>query len=236
VTTNRDVVLEEVIAGIQKRWGMQMIGQGVPKAAANHTPTGFEKLDRVIGDGIPRSNITSVWGLAGASGRMSLAYRIIASAQRRGEVVVFNDFPNTFDHQYAKNYGVDFDWLLLVYPNDWLHALELTRDVIALPCTGLMVLDAGVGDPPIKQHLVSLSGALERLNSVLHKSRWTLLLLVPLEGNSFPDSSVALRLIAKQVGVLREYGDICGYRVEVTVAKNKFRPAGQTAIIDIYID
>ncbi len=231
--------IEQVVSEIQRKWGidaLRTLGGAQNSSALTVTSTGYSNLDETLGiGGIPRAYMTSVWGV-GTSGMTTLAYSVIANAQRSGDVVVFSDLPTTFDQQYAQNYGVDFDRMLLVYPTDWLHALELTRDVIALPCTGLMVFDAGIGELPIHQHLASLPGALERLNTVLHKSRWTLLLLLPLQGAFFPDTPVALRLITKHVGWLREYSEVCGYRVQISVTKNKFRPVGQTTTIDMYVD
>lgn len=227
--------LQQVIEFIQKTWGTGAIGQISNKAANPYIATGIEPLDILLAGGIPRAYITSVWG-SGTSGMTTLAYRVIASAQLTGDVVVFIDLPSTFDPEYATNYGVDFERVLLVYPVDWIQALSITRDVIALPCTGLVVFDAGIADAAIGNHLSTFSGTLERLNAVLHKSRWTLLLLLPQNLMHVPDTSVALRLITKRLSWLWDQGEMCGFRVQITVAKNKFRPAGQVATVDIAVE
>ena len=81
-------------------------------------PTGFARLDALLGTGgLPRGVSASFRG-ARSSGKTALALHCLAQAQARGGIVAFLDLCRIFDPLEAASRGVDLRWLLVVRPAD----------------------------------------------------------------------------------------------------------------------
>lgn len=90
----------------------------IPRASASEgfdvIPTGLPQLDRALGiGGIPFKRITEISG-KWSTGKTSLAYSIIKSAQDRGIECIFVDAEWSFDTVYAKTLEVDTEKLGLL--------------------------------------------------------------------------------------------------------------------------
>src|SRR5262245_45704070 len=82
------------------------------------SPTGFARLDALLGTGgLPRGVSASFRG-ARSSGKTTLALHCLAQAQARGGIVAFLDLCRIFDPLEAVARGVDLRWLLVLRPQD----------------------------------------------------------------------------------------------------------------------
>jgi hypothetical protein len=120
-----------------------------PRDESAWAPTGILALDRCIGGGIPRGQVSEVVGAA-TSGRTSLVLHVLAAATCRGELVALIDALDRLDVSSAAAAGIDLDRLLWIrghvasHPGPCreanLRALEQAVKALTL------VLHAGVCD------------------------------------------------------------------------------------------
>jgi hypothetical protein len=76
-------------------------------------PTGVPPLDRCLGGGFPRGQLSEIVG-ARSSGRASVLLSMIAAATGRGELAALVDVLDMFDVASATAAGVDLDRLLWI--------------------------------------------------------------------------------------------------------------------------
>lgn len=101
-------------------------------------PTGMFEFDYATGGGFPRGRYSIVYGPE-SSGKTNLVLQAIANAQRLPppcNVAAFIDIENTFDPQWAEQYGIDVEKLILVKPQYGEQAVDIITalaeiDVIA---------------------------------------------------------------------------------------------------------
>ncbi len=93
-------------------------------------PTGFQRLDKVLGGGVPQRKITEVSG-NWSVGKSTLALQIVAQAQKMGKECLWCDSEFSFTQEYAEAMGVDCDKLELFaerIAEDTLDHLEKWAD------------------------------------------------------------------------------------------------------------
>jgi|SRR5687768_139368 len=198
-------------------------------------PTGFARLDALLGmGGLPRGASASFRG-AQSSGKTSLALHCLAQAQARGAIVAFLDLSRSFDPLEAVSRGVDLRWLLILRPHDANEGFALAAGLLSGRAIDLLVVD-------LPDLLPSrLEAPLRRLAAHARRSAIRLIVLEP-AGLSGPihgalAESVGLRLELEQRAWLRAGRDVVGRCVSVTVAKNRFGPPGRATEVEIrYLD
>ena len=194
-------------------------------------PTGFGRLDALLGTGgLPRGASASFRG-ARSSGKTALALHCLAQAQARGGIVAFLDLCRIFDPLEAVARGVDLRWLLVVRPADIDEGWSLAAALVSGRQVDLLVVDL-----PAKLR-ASHESSLRRLAAHARRSAVRMIVLEP-TSLSAPvhgalAESVGLRLELEQRAWLRVGRDIVGRRVSVNVAKNRFGPPGRETEIDI---
>jgi recombination protein RecA len=108
---------------------------------------GHKYLDELTGGGIPCGNFTTIWGSKGC-GKTSIAYKMMATAQKEGKVVVYIDMERSYDSEWAATMGVDVNSLIYVR----CHLAEEALDTIIKLCkekvVNLIVLDSIQGLSP----------------------------------------------------------------------------------------
>src|SRR5262245_17732673 len=110
-----------------------------PRAQA--IPTGFGVLDEALGvGGIPRSHITEFLGIP-TSGAITLALKVIASAQALGDIAAYLDLSESLDADYVARCGVDLAKLVLVRPQPKEKSLDMLYDIVEKKGAGVMVFD-----------------------------------------------------------------------------------------------
>jgi hypothetical protein len=254
--------LEGALARLESRWGSAAVRMGTPSERARPqvdgalalaplpmpqprpdpaplgdeiVPTGFARLDALLGTGgLPRGASASFRG-AHSSGKTSLALHCLAQAQARGGIAAFLDLSRGFDPLEAVSRGVDLRWLLILRPQDANEGFALAAALLSGRAVDLLVVD-------LPDRLPSrLEAPLRRLAAHARRSAIRLIVLEP-AGLSGPvhgalAESVGLRLELEQRAWLRAGRDIVGRRVSVTVAKNRFGPPGRAAELEIrYLD
>jgi recombination protein RecA len=150
--------------------------------------TGEPDLDRVLGGGLARGELTEVFGPV-SSGRTSIAYRALAAATRRGEIAALVDAADRFDPRRAEAAGIVLRSLLWVRPPDARAALRSAEILLATRGFGVVVLDLADGVPGALR--TSLATVWERLRRRASASRSVLLLLA---GDRLAGSSARLSL------------------------------------------
>jgi recombination protein RecA len=106
------------------------------KPRITHTTilTGLPSVDRALIDGWLHGRIVEVFGPQ-AVGKTTLMYYVIAAVQRLGGVCAFVDF-GQFDPDYARQFGVNVDELIVSQVNTDKEALSLAK----------MLADSGMVD------------------------------------------------------------------------------------------
>lgn len=88
-----------------------------PQTAPRLAPTGIEKIDVLLGGGLPQGAITELIGPEG-SGRSSFALSFLAQATQRGVVCAWIDVSDRLHPESAAAIGVDLSRLLWVRCSD----------------------------------------------------------------------------------------------------------------------
>lgn len=245
--------LDSALARLESRWGSAAIRFGTQGALAlapqpeplapepqpvgqpardDIVPTGFARLDALLGiGGLPRGASASFRGPR-SSGKTTLALHCLAQAQARGAIAAFLDLCRCFDPLEAVSRGVDLRWLLILRPADPDEGFALAAALVAGRSIDLLVVDLPDRLP------ARADASLRRLAARARRSDARLIVLepsnlaAPLHGALA--ESVGLRLELEQGGWLRAGRDIVGRRVAVNVAKNRFALPGRGAEIDIH--
>ena len=195
-------------------------------------PTGFARLDALLGTGgLPRGVSASFRG-ARSSGKTTLALHCLAQAQARGGIVVFLDLCRIFDPLEAVARGIDLRWLLVLRPRDADEGWALAAALVAGRQIDLLVIDL-----PERLHARGHDASLRRLAAHARRSSVRMIVLEPKDLaapiHGALAESVALRLELEPRGWLRAGRDIVGRCVAVNVAKNRFGAPGRKTEIEI---
>jgi hypothetical protein len=248
-----ELALGTALARLESRWGSAAVRVGV--AAADRppvdgalalepavetvaplpdeiVPTGFARLDALLGTGgLPRGVSASFRG-ARSSGKTTLALHCLAQAQARGGIVAFLDLCRIFDPLEAVARGVDLRWLLVLRPKDAEEGWALAAALVAGRQIDLLVVDL-----PERLRAGGHDASLRRLAAHARRSSVRMIVLEP-QNLAAPihgalAESVALRLELEPRGWLRAGRDIVGRCVAVNVAKNRFGLPGRATEIEI---
>ena len=241
----RQMRLDRTVASIQHKWGEEALHKGASRTRpAPHIATGFPQLDQAIGiGGVPRGKITLLSGRA-TSGKGTLAALILARAQAKGRAVAIIDLMHTSDADYLQRCGVRLADLLVVQPRNSREALDLALSLAGRPELAAILFDhwGALGQERKLQRyadaiLGQLVGELARSGVaflVLEESRWRW--RRPGWGHSALAHYSALHLRFDREQWYRPGPDVRGYRARVTLAKNKFGPAGHSVAITIHFN
>lgn len=195
-------------------------------------PTGFARLDALLGTGgLPRGVGASFRG-ARSSGKTTLALHCLAQAQARGGIVAFLDLCRIFDPLEAAARGVDLRWLLVLRPADVNEGWTLAAALVAGRQIDLLVIDLPERLP------AGHDASLRRLAAHARRSSVRMIVLEPTNlaapVHGALAESVSLRLELEPRAWLRAGRDIVGRCVAVNVAKNRFGPPGRQTEIELH--
>lgn len=256
-------LLESAINQIEKRHGkgaIMRLTEMPSRLQVEAIPTGAIELDIALGiGGIPRGRVTEIFGQEG-SGKTTLAYHIIAEAQKLGGVAVYIDTEHALDPEYAKNVGVDLDRLLLSQPDTGEQALEIADTVVRSGAVDVVVIDSvaalvpkaelegEMGESHVGLQARLMSQALRKLVGSIQKSRTAAIFINQVRqkigvmyGN--PETTpgglalkfyASVRLRLSRGEAIKVGGETVGHRVDIKVVKNKLAPPFRDATVDIY--
>ena len=110
MTNEKDKALELAIGQIDRHFGrgtVMKLGQADQHSRITSISTGSISLDMALGvGGVPKGRVTEIFG-AESSGKSTLTYHIMASAQREGGTAAYIDAEHALDPAYAEKCGID---------------------------------------------------------------------------------------------------------------------------------
>jgi len=181
----RESALNGALGQIERQFGQGSImkmGDEAAHVKVAAIPTGALSLDLALGvGGVPRGRIVEIFGPE-SSGKTTLLYHVLASAQALGGICAFIDAEHAMDPAYAKRIGVDIDELLVSQPDHGEQALEIADllirsgavDVVAIDSVAALTpkaeLEGQMGDQTVGVQARMMSQAMRKLAGNLNRS------------------------------------------------------------------
>jgi recombination protein RecA len=223
--------------------------------------TGSWVLDDILGGGMPRGRIVELYGLEGG-GKTSIALSVISQAQKKGYYCHYIDAENSFVAEWAKNLGVNLDFLLLSQLNCTQDVFNLIENSIDSGVNVVVVdslaalspreeLEGEVGDWHVGLQARLVGQGLRKLSDKAGKAGALIIFINQIRqqvgvmfGN--PETTPggralkffsSVRLDVRSRGHLKaENGAVVGIVVHATVIKNKIAIPFRKAEIDFYFN
>ena len=262
VDVEREKALSGAIMQIERQFGkgsIMRLGDENPLMVVDVIPTGSLTLDLALGiGGVPRGRVVEIYG-SESSGKTTLAFHIVAEAQKRGGIAAFIDAEHAVDAKYAQALGVDINNLLIHQPDTGEQALDVAEtlvrsgaiDVIVIDSVAALVpkaeIEGEMGDSHVGLQARLMSQALRKLTAAINRSRTCIIFINQIRqkigvmyGN--PETTTgglalkfyaSMRLEIRRVGQIKGDDVPTGIQVKVSVKKNKLAPPFREAQFDI---
>lgn len=235
--------LESAVTAIQQRYGQQAVRKATELNHVTRPPaisSSFAAVDELTGcKGLPLNAISILSGPP-TSGKLTLAYKTLATAQQKGDTVMILDLHQNSDPDYLARCGLDLETLYLVRPAPE-QTVPLLLDLVKTRKLRLILVDSLPDILMDQQGGRALRASLDTLCTLLRGSGCALLLMdepEPLWKRWLSDSRAVARHAALHVGLKREQwlyqqDRLVGYRAVVHLLKSRWTTAKETAAIEI---
>lgn len=242
----KQTALDSSITTLKQRFGSQVFLHAAElQTHPPSIPTSFTGLDQIIRmGGVPLNALTLLSGPT-TSGKLTLAYKILASAQRQTnppQLVAILDLSATIDADYLARCGIQLNSVLIVRPTSTKEMIETLIDLLTRRLVRAILLDSLSLVAQNRENQRTLEAHLPQLLLFLRNSNCALMGLengdhfLPL-GNlsSVPNhlsSSAALHIHLQRVRWLIESDEFHGYQSRAHVVQNHRGSVGQSTLLD----